>query len=368
VIQAEGRWRVAATEVLVQYLRYRLHRLTNPGFSRQFSLFDDSGLSHARAGQVRIRTDALLQFERTAERLDGGTIVLVGPRGAGKTTILEAYTGGRWHAERRPGIVLVENAPIEYQARDFALHLYARLCREVVRLARSHTAVEAGPVYSLLRRLQRHRRVLFAGLPVVLLTGSVLAAAVGWAGTWLPAVVAGAVAASAVVAGAVLRTPAGLWPARLIGMEPADPPPVDLESLRRQAYRRLLHITFLQRNTVGWSGRMSAAGLDSSTVRSVELAQQTLTHPEVVFGLREFLERTVDVLVREFGRLPAPVVIAIDELDRLPAEKAYQFVDEIKALLSPPLPGCLNLMSVSDAALHSFGLPASIFRWCGVVP
>jgi hypothetical protein len=73
-----------------------------------------------------------------------------------------------------------------------------------------------------------------------------------------------------------------------------------------------------------------------------------MTHPEVVHAFRVFLQKTVEVLTQRCGNLPAPVVIAIDELDRLPAGASASFVSEIKALFSPPLPGCLYLMAVSD--------------------
>jgi hypothetical protein len=73
-----------------------------------------------------------------------------------------------------------------------------------------------------------------------------------------------------------------------------------------------------------------------------------MTHPEVVHAFRGFLQKTVEVLTQRCGNLPAPVVIAIDELDRLPAGASASFVSEIKALFSPPLPGCLYLMAVSD--------------------
>ena len=350
---ATTRWQTAVKQkVALPFIRLRLNQLMDPGFSRGFKFFDAAGLGQVRADQFLIPTLAGQRFERAIGQIEGGTVVLVGPRGAGKTTLLEAYTRRRSQQDGHQGnqgIVLVENAPIEYQPRDFALHLYARLCREVIRAVGADNA-RTGRLRWLRERARPRRWTLGGLLLIAAISGYIGASSVGWMG-WLLTILAGTLAL-----GILLSTsPEGslIMPAS-VGAE--DAAPTDAESLRKQAQRRLLQISFQQRNTVGWSGRVSVGGLDSSSARSVELAQQSLTHPEVIYGLREFLAGTVEVLSKEFDRKPAPLVIAIDELDRLPPEKATQFVDEIKAILSPPLPGCLLLMSVSDDALNYFGL------------
>ena len=53
------------------------------------------------------------------------------------------------------------------------------------------------------------------------------------------------------------------------------------------------------------------------------------------------------------GARPAPLIVAIDELDRLPPAKASEFVAEVKGMLSAPIPGCLYLLTVSDETLLS---------------
>jgi ABC-type hemin transport system ATPase subunit len=92
-----------------------------------------------------VKTDALQQFRQVHRTLDGGAVALVGPRGAGKTTILEALTEDEWISGAIGRLLVIENAPLEYQPREFALHLYARLCQQVIQLdvSRHSTAASA---------------------------------------------------------------------------------------------------------------------------------------------------------------------------------------------------------------------------------
>ncbi|MET9631307.1 hypothetical protein ABZX92_27975 [Lentzea sp. NPDC006480] len=65
--------------------------------------------------------------------LNGGSFALAGPRGAGKSSLLEAFCEG---AYRRSGeqldLAIVVPAPVDYVPREFVLHLYARTCHAVL--------------------------------------------------------------------------------------------------------------------------------------------------------------------------------------------------------------------------------------------
>jgi len=130
----------------------------------------------------------------------------------------------------------------------------------------------------------------------------------------------------------------------------SGPSIVDIETLRAAAEQRLIQTRFQQRHTMGWSGRFSAPGAEATRNRSVEYAEQGMTHPEVVHAFRELLAAAVRILGETSQ--PARVVVAVDELDRLPADAARQFVHELKALFTPPLPGCLCMTAVSDEAIR----------------
>ncbi len=297
--QALKRWRVAVTEnAILPFLRLWVNRNLNPYFDRRFDVFDATGLYQARAARHLVETAALSRFGPLLRRLDGGAVALVGPRGAGKSTIIQALADGRWLGSAERVLLLAEDAPLEYQPREFALHLYSRLCQEVIDLTDS--AVDRPAPGLMPRRLVRY-------------------------------------------AAARRRRHAQASGGR-------DPRPTTMSQLVEQAQRRLEQIKYLQTYTVGWSGALNTGGIQASSNRSVELSRQTMSHPEVVHAFHDFLSRTVEVLGRIYGTSPAPVIIAIDELDRLPSEQSANFIREIKGLLSPQLAGCLYVMAISDQA------------------
>ncbi|MFC3892560.1 hypothetical protein ACFOWZ_13845 [Lentzea rhizosphaerae] len=68
--------------------------------------------------------------------LDGGSFALAGPRGAGKTSLLEAFRQGAYLEPKQPlDLVVMVAAPVDYVPREFVLHLYACACRAVLSYA-----------------------------------------------------------------------------------------------------------------------------------------------------------------------------------------------------------------------------------------
>ena len=66
-------------------------------------------------------------------RLPGGSIGISGPRGVGKSTLLRSICSARETVTGRQIIAVETAAPVEYQARDFLLYLFASLCRRVLK-------------------------------------------------------------------------------------------------------------------------------------------------------------------------------------------------------------------------------------------
>lgn len=344
VLQAMSRWQDAVIErAILPYLRLRVNNILEPRFDRKFGIFDATGLHQTRARQHLVITDALQEFRRVHRLLDGGAVALVGPRGAGKTTILEALTEDKWISGEAGRLLIIENAPLEYQPREFALHLYARLCQQVIRLGAPRRPASASVFGSQVRRYGMLAALFLAAFTLgSIVDGSRSSKMTSILDLWLLLIV------TLSIAFLVLVMILGRLRRKSAPVDLADQKPVSLALLCEQAEQRLTQIRYLQRHTLGWSGTLNAGGVQAVGSRSAEFAQQTMTHPEVVHAFRSFLKITAEVLTQRCGNRPAPVVIAIDELDRLPAGSSASFVSEIKALFSPPLPGCLYLMVVSD--------------------
>jgi hypothetical protein len=297
---------------------------------------DASRLVQSLRSGAHVHTDALARVQRLVEGLEGATIGIAGPRGVGKSelaqTLLDTVVVDKQH------LTVSVAAPVRYEPREFVLTAFAATCE----------AVLGGRERE--RRLERWRLngtvlasvLLGAGVGVYVSTGSIH-------GTTHHIVGEALFALGLLVAGMSWlprrRPRRGALPRRTTNLElrMADPRAVVHEVLQEIRYQ----LTF----TGGYEGKLTAAFGEVSAARSIELAQRQESYPDVVARFRAFLE----CAARAHGR----VVIAIDELDKLPAEDAARFLNDIKAIFA--VDGCFFVLSVSDDALRAFelrGIPA----------
>jgi hypothetical protein len=268
---------------------------------------------------------------------------------------------------QRLGVVV--SAPIQYDSREFALYLQASLCRRVLdRVDPGWRRTEHGeplrarlPGAFLGTLVWLRNLVLMAVLLALSLIfyvdfGStrpweqVLHPAGGVDYRLIPAVTLGSymvlrilqhvLLALVVVGGFLWDVVEKLLAAR------ADRPSAGHGSLRREALHLLRQVHFLQTHSVGWSGKFPLPmKIEATRTKSFQYAQQPLTYPEIVHGLRRFIELCVDA----FGS----VSIGIDELDKISsAQEAEAFVNQLKGIFG--VPGCLFVVSVSEDALAAF--------------
>ncbi|MDX3697906.1 P-loop NTPase fold protein [Streptomyces europaeiscabiei] len=81
------------------------------------------GLRAPRAPGFAVPTEALERLQRKLSHLDEGTIAVCGPRGVGKSTLLE-------NAAEQADFGFVIQAPATYAPHDFLVSLSVRLCQE----------------------------------------------------------------------------------------------------------------------------------------------------------------------------------------------------------------------------------------------
>ncbi|WP_157250010.1 hypothetical protein [Nonomuraea typhae] len=357
-------WREATEKVVVlPYIQRRVSEILAPPFRQPLRISVSPGLHQLSAGDFLIPTEQFTAVRNAVRMVTGGALGVAGPRGAGKSTLLEAYRFGALATRSHEQIVVLESVPVRYEAREFALHLYARLCEEVAAFCE--------------RRIRRPvpRRVPW---PVLLRAGAAVAGAAlaycAWVlavialdkqdlPAWLPpaswpaALLVGGTALAALALSRI-RVPRG--PAAEAAIDAGQV--TDLKTLAAFARQRLRRIRFQQHFTHGWSGKVAIPGGPELTrTNTAQLAELAMTYPDVIHDFRGFLATTVRVAGDVVG-LPYPnVAVLIDELDKISsAEKAGEFVNEVKALFSPPVEGCLFVVAVSEdalAAFHRRGLP-----------
>lgn len=344
VEDAERSWRQAAADGVRRRLRLAVNtvgdtwhfriRLTDPRMP---------GLERLHDLDFVVTSGWTDGFQRAVGSMNGGALGVAGPRGAGKSTVLEAHRNGRYLEPGRQHLAFVVQAPVEYLARDFALHMYAQLCEEVRRFARRRLPEGL---------ISRGVGLRLAGL---CLLGLTIAGVAAWV-LWPPRTEPVWLVALAPALASVLLAAAGLWRYRRSKVTHAA-----LLRLDRQARRRLVRIRFLQTTTSGWSGKISLPWMRSEASRAMsrQLAGQPLTYPEVVAEFRGFLGDVVRHLSRYDEYARSPVCIGIDELDKIDSTQgAQRFVNEVKALFG--VEGCNFVVSVSEDAMAAFerrGIP-----------
>ncbi|MCG8918495.1 transcriptional regulator [Actinokineospora sp. PR83] len=354
VDRADAAWLSEVRQAVLSTAARHLTQVVDPPFSTVLPALDRRGLAHMRPLDRVVTTTAFTRLRRMTEGISGGAIGMAGPRGAGKSTLLAAFQAGKFLRPGQQHIALLENVPVRYDAREFVLHLYARLCGEVIRFCDSQVESDRG---RWSERLARWRGpAVVVALVLVWLAAGFAAAALGggnrpslgaWlASGWLPLVI---VLGALSVFAAVVRLPR---PAH------AGPPPtpVDLRGLRAYARDTLEGIHFQQKHTSGWSGKVGVVfGAEGTRTSSRELTRQPRSYPQITHDFAEFLRLTVECAAAVPTTATPSVVIILDELDKiLSPEQAQDFVNEVKALFTLDVPGFLFLVSVSEDALATF--------------
>ncbi|MFD0201249.1 MULTISPECIES: hypothetical protein [Saccharothrix] len=111
----------------------RLNEVTPPVHSATLTAREVSSLVRADPLRMHVPTPAGAVLAGLVDRLDGGSFAVAGPRGAGKTSLLLAFCGGRYRAPgRAPDLAVLVSAPVDYVPHEFVVHLFAEVCEAVI--------------------------------------------------------------------------------------------------------------------------------------------------------------------------------------------------------------------------------------------
>lgn len=358
-------------------LRVLISDEKKPSYATVLPKIHAPGLSEVFRPQYEVDTDARKQLQRLLESMPGGSIGIAGPRGAGKTTLMSAFCGGAVQRlkDRRVLAVMIP-APVNYDAREFILHLFTKLCRQLRSMEGCIDLDSLASPFPLDHVLSGQRddagRRSSAAAAVAAGAGALftaLAVFLAWSGMTPAASVAWVATATAFMrglglsAGPLLAVGLTLFAAALVvvlaraqeaapqqrGSEP------DPSALATDAANKLRTLRFQQSFSSGWSGSLKLPVVEGGVSRAVQLAQTQISIPEIVDQFRKFVS---DAAAGK-GTEPYRVIIGIDELDKIGSdEKAHQFLNDIKAVFG--IDDCFYLISVSESAMSSFerrGLP-----------
>jgi hypothetical protein len=271
-----------------------------------------------------VTSEAMDRIRTIAESMREGSLGVSGPRGVGKSTIVHFFCDNAYHSTSEnahstgdsvdtdsragePELRVALSAPVDYQPRDFILHLFARLGEAFLG---SDAASQPD-----------HQR----GAPLP-----------GWLSR--------------------------MSKMQALHRQQALTSSADHQvSMQDRTHRLLADLRYLRTYTAGWNASMTpvpAFGWAGS--RGRQLAEQPVPLPELVARYREYSE-DVAAAWRSFNNGKGRVIIGIDEVDKiLDGERAETFLNDIKAIFG--VPGCLYVVSVSEDALAIFARRALSIR------
>src|SRR5262249_33048656 len=92
------------------------------------------GLTQVYNPEHDIGTDARATIMSMLNKLPGASIGIAGSRGAGKSTLLVSICTASPQLRGKSALAVWTSAPVEYDARDFLLHIYGVLCQQILRV------------------------------------------------------------------------------------------------------------------------------------------------------------------------------------------------------------------------------------------
>jgi hypothetical protein len=125
----------ADNDVLSFVIKPILRELINMERARSYDLtlelLPHDGLVEVRNQKYDISTEAYRQLNHLVKNMRGGSIGLAGPRGSGKTTLMDSISQIPKLDDPRSRIVpVMTSAPVTYETRDFIILIFKMVCKK----------------------------------------------------------------------------------------------------------------------------------------------------------------------------------------------------------------------------------------------
>lgn len=372
------------TRGMIPVIRKILNEFENQSYALNLGNIRSEGLSETYDADFELRSTSRDFLETRLKLMAGGCVGVAGPRGVGKTTLLRSLCNLDSSEFQGKNVLSVyTTAPVQYNGRDFLLHLFSKLCQRVCEregffefedafLLNPTAGISPEHKARALMLLQVSLVIgimfILYGVAILLLSASNLFSEVLGLVLFEPATdvyprqepnqlrlsllgaLSNASAVSSLLWGGAL-TVASLAGSRLVrGMR--NNLELEPESrLARIALEHLKLIKFQQTYTSGWSGSLKLPiGITGGLRLGKTAKRETLSLPEITERYRNFLRSVAE---RYY------VILAIDELDKIDkSESAEEFVNEVKSIFG--IAGCTYLISISNDAMSQFerrGMP-----------
>jgi hypothetical protein len=285
-------------EVVGPFLRQQINQLLAGQQHSEMRVTSAPGLAQLSDREQIIASANLRELARLTQTMASGSIGLSGPRGVGKTTLLRYFCDSSLGtvADAGPDAIvnpkdlrIMISAPVEYNTRDFILHLFEKFCETVLQTSLSGGTRNAGSTAIGQRSAK----------PGLLTLGGLLAAA-GVAliiyGLLIPKhlprltildnYIIAAIALLAIGAMILWQQTGGRTLSGFFSRNKTD--------VKDEAREWLRRIRYLQTMTTGYSGTIHVPlSADLAATTTQQLAEIQLTLPELVDRYRDFALRVI---------------------------------------------------------------------------
>lgn len=340
-------------------IREIINEQLTPSYDLKLKSLSAPGLSEVFDPLYEIPTESKKKLGQLLNIMPGGSIGLAGPRGAGKSTLMLSFCSDSGkEIKGRPVLSIITSAPVEYETRDFILHIFASICNKFLKNEDKSIKKNSHPLkYGIFPFHPLSVAGLYIGLFLMMLGVSRY-----FLDTTTDLITSITTSISSMLASDKLFY-TGFF-LMILSMLPIyteikkneqiagyeDDLISKKDDLIFLAQESLDKIKFQRSYTSGWSGSMKFPILEAGVNTATTLSQKQMSLPEIIDDYKYFLNKISEKYT---------VIIGIDELDKLSSnENAHNFLNEIKAIFG--LENCFYLISVSENAMSSFerrGLP-----------
>ncbi|MCX5192297.1 hypothetical protein OOK31_00035 [Streptomyces sp. NBC_00249] len=350
---AREEWRSALRKRAVAGLAREEINRRLPSYSLTLDIGEPKGLAELEDPQFLVAVPAESEIEHLISTMPGGSIGISGPRGVGKTTLLRHFCSKEHappgeFAEEKPPLRIMLSAPVKYDAREFVLLLFSKVCGAVAPQADRLTP-DSEP------QEVRKARVVNVAVMLVLVLAMGLGLFLLLSTVYKVNLPPNLELAAVLICAPLIALPVW-WRYRKGWLhDPGQDEYREIESRfgkdAAEASVLLRGLAYQQSVSRAWSaGVKIPVGVEGAMSSNITMTERPLGFPELVGDLNDFL-RKLSVSRRIF--------IGIDELDKIDSdEQVYQFINDIKGIFGRE--ECFYLISVSDNAMSSFerrGLP-----------
>ena len=380
--------------VLKPQMRAIINVYLKPSYAINLENIYASGLSGVFILSQTINTKAQSRLDFLFTNMTGGSIGISGPRGAGKSTLIQNYCGPNRVVEKikdKKILSVFTTAPVEYDSRDFIIHLFTSVIDSFLKLegevsnnnrlnsyqigGNSNNMFVDQAILSRIRNFFFSFGLLFItfsfvivlcnnpkilGFPYIfninlfhlfdIQPGTVFKFGLTFfiASFFIEALLSGTSKRNSLQILFELLLQNRQRKKRSILLENIEN---GKEAIVNNAKQLLQKIKFQHSFTSGWSGGLKIPfGLEGGVNNAETFAEKQMTNPEIICAFTQF----INDIPEEYQ-----IIIGIDELDKLESDQqAQKFLNEIKSVFG--LKRCFYLISVSENAMSNFerrGLP-----------